>query len=170
MWRRRLLAFGLTIGGLVGAVAILPPLVLGPQFVRWLTPDSVEAATLQTIDALFWPALGLAVLAGLATLYHLGVPWKTPWLRDLPGAVLALALLLLASAGLRTYIDASLQDITIFRRLAFPIAAVIWLYVTAFAVLLGAEFNSEIEKMWPHENYTWRLRRKCRTVTDDDSP
>ena len=38
---------------------------------------------------LFWPSVILIVLAGLATLYHVGVPWQTPWRRDLPGALLA---------------------------------------------------------------------------------
>ncbi|MEC9051910.1 MAG: YhjD/YihY/BrkB family envelope integrity protein, partial [Actinomycetota bacterium] len=33
-WRRRLVALGLTVAGLVGAVAVLPMLVLGPRIVR----------------------------------------------------------------------------------------------------------------------------------------
>ncbi|MCB0909559.1 MAG: hypothetical protein KDB63_20860 [Nocardioidaceae bacterium] len=30
-----------------------------------------------------------------------------------------------------------------------PIAVVLWLSMSSMAVLLGAELNAEIEKMWP---------------------
>ena len=145
-WKRRLLAFGLTAGGLAGALAVLPMLVLGPRLVELVAPDTVATATLDLLSLLYWPTL---VLAGLATLYHVGVPWRTPWLRDLPGAVLAMAVWLLASAGLRAYLAVSGQDDEVYRQLSTPIAGGLWLYVSAIALLLGAELNAEIEKMWP---------------------
>lgn len=158
-WRRRLLALGLTIGMLLGAVAVLPPMVFGPRIVEWLTPDPFADTTLRMLDLLFWPSIVLLVFVGLVTLYHVGVPWRTPWRRDVPGALLAMLLWLLASAGLRTYLTLSVQDDAFYSQLAMPIAIVLWLYITAFAVLLGAEFNAEIERMWPHERHPWRLRR-----------
>lgn len=158
-WRQRLLALGLTIAGLLGAVAVLPPLVVGPRLLHWLTPDEVADTTLRTLGLLFWPAIVLLILGGLATLYHFGVPWQTPWRRDLPGALLAVAMWLMASAGLRAYLTLSVQSDGIYRQLAVPIAVVLWLYITAFAVLLGAEFNAAIERLWPHESHPWQLRR-----------
>ncbi len=149
-WKRRLLALGMTLSALLAAVAVLPLLVLGPRLIDLLAPDSVTQATLDALGALYWPAFGLLVVAALATGYHVGVPWSTPWHRDLPGAVLAMALWLLASAALRQYIALSLGDNAVYRQLGTPIAVVLWLYVTAFAVLLGAELNAEIERMWPH--------------------
>ncbi len=157
-WRRRLLAIGLTVGGLLGAVALLPPMVFGPRLLEWLAPPSAAEATLRMLDLLFWPGVVVLVLIGVATLYHVGVPWKTPWRRDVPGALLALALWLLASAGLRAYLALSVRDDAVFSQLAVPIAVVLWLYITAFAVLLGAEFNAAIEQIWPHEEHPWRLR------------
>ncbi|MGV0792899.1 YihY/virulence factor BrkB family protein [Mycolicibacterium sp. XJ1819] len=149
-WRRRLLALGLTVAALIGAVAILPPLVLGPKVVKWLTPDPLTDTTLRALDVLFWPGIALLILVGLVTLYHVGVPWSTPWRRDIPGAVLAVVLWLVASAALRAYLAVSLREGTVYSQLAVPIAVVLWLYITALAVLLGAEFNAQIEKMWPH--------------------
>ncbi|MBX7450882.1 YihY/virulence factor BrkB family protein [Mycolicibacterium sp. 3033] len=156
-WRRRLIALGLTIAALAGAVAVLPPMVIGPRLVRWLAPDAVADTTLRALDVMFWPSVILVVLAGLATLYHVGVPWKTPWRRDLPGAVLAVALWLLASAGLRAYLTFSVADDAVFSQLAVPLAVVLWLWITGIVILLGAEFNAEIERMWPHEDHPWRL-------------
>lgn len=157
-WRRRLLALGLTLGLLIGAGAVLPPMVFGPRIVKWLAPASVEDTTLQTLHLLFWPSIIVVLIIGLATMYHVGVPWQTPWRRDLPGALLAMAIWLLASAGLRTYLAVSIRNDAVFSQLAVPIAVVLWLYITAFAVLLGAEFNASIERMWPHEDHPWRLR------------
>ncbi|MCH9640321.1 MAG: YihY/virulence factor BrkB family protein [Actinomycetia bacterium] len=161
-WRRRLLALGLTIGALIGAIAILPPMVFGPRIVEWLAPDPIADTTLRMLDLLFWPSLVLLVFAGLVTLYHVGVPWRTPWRRDVPGALLAMVLWVLSSAGLRVYLEFSVTDDAVYSQLAVPIAVVLWLYITAFAVLLGAEFNAEIERMWPHQDHPWRLRRNRR--------
>lgn len=158
-WRRRLLALGLTLAALVTAVAILPLLVLGPRAVEWLAPDTVASATIDVLGALYWPSIALLVVTGLATLYHVGVPWRTPWRRDVPGALFAMVLWLGASAVLRAYLTVGVGDDGIYSQLGTPIAVVLWLYVTAFAVLLGAELNAEIEKMWPHEQHPWRLRR-----------
>ncbi len=152
-WRRRLLALVLTIGALLAAVAVLPLLVLGPRLVEHVAPEGVASATVSALNAAYWPALGVLLLAGLTTLYHVGVPWHTPWLRDLPGAVLAMALWFLAAAGLRTYLTLSgLGDQpgnAVYRQLGTPIAVVLWLYLSSVAVLLGAELNAEIEKRWP---------------------
>lgn len=108
--------------------------------------------------------MAVLVLVGLATIYHLGVPWHTPWRRDLPGALLAMALWLTAAAGLRAYLEFSVQDDAAYSQVAVPIAVVLWLYLTALAVLLGAEVNAAIEKMWPHERQPWRLGRTARAT------
>jgi len=85
-----MMALGLTLGLLLGGIAMLPPLIFGPRILEWLTPTAVADTTLRMLDLMFWPAVVVGVLAGLATLYHVGVPWKTPWRRDVPGAVLAM--------------------------------------------------------------------------------
>lgn len=164
VWHRRLLSLGLTIGVLVSAVAILPPLVVGPRIVRWLTPAAVEETTLTLIGTLFWPGVVALVILGVASLYHLGVPRHTPWRRDLPGAVLAVVLFLLASGLLRTYVEVTAREDAVYTRIGTLIAVVLWLYVIALAVLLGAEFNAELEKLWPHERHPWRLGGRWRSA------
>ncbi|MGY5190400.1 UNVERIFIED_CONTAM: YihY/virulence factor BrkB family protein, partial [Bacillus amyloliquefaciens DSM 7 = ATCC 23350] len=81
------------------------------------------------------------------------------WLRDLPGALLAVLIWLIAAAALRAYLSFLLSNGGLYQRLALPIAVVLWFYITAIAVLLGAEFNAAIERMWPHERHPWTLRR-----------
>ena len=162
MWRRRLLGLGLTVGGLTVAVAILSALVLGPRIVGLIAPPSFERAATRLVDLLFWPGISLLSLLVLASFYHLGTPWRTPWRRDLPGAVLAVILWVLAAVGLRLYVTFSLSSQGVYGQLAAPLAVVLWLYVTAFAVLLGAELNAEVEKLWPHRDHPWGATRRSR--------
>ncbi|WP_254052184.1 YhjD/YihY/BrkB family envelope integrity protein [Aeromicrobium sp. A1-2] len=105
--------------------------------VEWIAPSAVASATLSVLGALYWPLLAALAIAGLATLYHVGVPWRTPWRRDLPGAVLAMILWLMAAAGLRAYLALTLGGDAVFSQLGVPIAVVLWLYVSSIAVLLG---------------------------------
>ena len=150
-WRRRLLAYVLTLLGLVSAVAVLPLLVLGPRLVDRAAPDRLAALLLAMGGGLYWPLLALLLLAGLTTLFHVGVPWRTPWRRDLPGAVLAMVLWFAAAAALRAYlaVGGTSGDGAAYQQLGTPIAVVLWLFVSSTAVLLGAELNAEIEKRWP---------------------
>ncbi len=167
-WRRRLLALGLTLVGLLGAVAVLPLLVLGPKLIERVAPAAAAQTTLDVLDLLYWPGIAVLVLIALASLYHVGVPWSTPWRRDLPGAVLAMSVWLLASGALRAYLAVSVRDDAVYRQLGTPIAVVLWFYVTAFAVLLGAELNAEIEKMWPsHRRRDPRVRKAASPCGDD---
>jgi uncharacterized BrkB/YihY/UPF0761 family membrane protein len=98
---------------------------------------------------LYWPFIaGICVLL-LTTVYHYAVPWRTPFRRDLPGALLALLLWIVASVGVRHYVGWTLTSESVYGSLAAPIVVLLWLYITALAVLMGAELNAEIEKMWP---------------------
>jgi membrane protein len=90
-------------------------------------------------------------VASLTTLYHVSTPMRTPWLRDMPGAVLTLVIWALASFVLRGTISASLGGTSIYGPLSAPIVLLIWLYFLAIAVLIGAALNAAIRVMWPVE-------------------
>lgn len=151
-WRRRLLAFVVTVAGALLGIVLLPALVLGPELLAVMTPRA-----LQVLDpvamTLYWLAVGLAAAAMLAAFYHVAVPCHTPWRRDFPGALLAMAVWMGGSYGLRYYADFTIRaDGSVYTGIAAPLVILLWLYVAAFAVLLGAELNAEIEKLWPHDD------------------
>ena len=168
LWRQRLLALGLTIAATVAAVSLLPLLVLGPRLLRAILGDGLADAGTAVLDWAFWPLTAALAISALATLFHVGVPWRTPWRRDLPGAVLAMVLWLLAAAGLRAYLAFSgtgmMGGEQIYAQLGTPIAVVLWLWVSAIAVLLGAELNAEIEKRWPTGAYEARTSMRDGTA------
>lgn len=149
-WKRRLLALGLTLAGALVGFVIFPALVLGPDLVAYLAPDPLDVAVSRLVEIAFWPAVAVVTVGLLSALYDIGVPWSTPLWRDLPGAVLAMSLWLVGSALLRYYVEVTIQDSDTVQGFAAPLVAMLWLYVTAFAVLLGAELNAEIERLWPH--------------------
>lgn len=159
-WKRRALAIGVTVVGMIAGLVVIPLLVLGPRLGNYL--DVPGFHTVWRIA--YWPTMALLIAALLATLYHLAVPWWTPWRRDFAGAVLAVAIWLGGSAALRVYAAWTIRADSTYGPLATPIVVLLWLYVTAFAVVLGAELNAEIEKLWPTESTRHELQ------AEDESP
>lgn len=148
---RRLLAFILTLVGLVVGILLAPLLIVGPAFGEQLRGlPGVDPGLLASIwRGAYWPAVALLATSALASLYHVGSPWHTLWRRDLPGAVLATAGWLAGSAGLRLYGTWILDSDSAYGPMAGPLIALLWVWLTGFAVLLGAEFNAQIENLWP---------------------
>lgn len=147
--RSRLLALWLYLGSIVLGAALLPMLVLGPRLLTNAFPESIRDNARTVINASYWPAAVVFLMFGLTTLYHLAPPRRLPWFRGAPGALLAMVIFLGGSAGLRLYIQFVVDHNTSYGRLATPIAALLFFYVLAFGVLLGAEFNAAIEETHP---------------------
>ena len=105
----------------------------------------------------------LATTASLTTLFHISTPRRSPWVRDIPGAVLALTIWVLSSFFLRIYLGNSIGggSRSIYGPLAAPIVVLIWLYFLAIAVLIGAALNAAMRTMWPVEE---RLSSRARLV------
>jgi membrane protein len=147
--RSRLIALAIYIGALGIGVVLLPALVLGPQLLPKIIPESARPWAGRIIHDLYWPVVVILLLAGLSTFYHLAPPRRLPWRRGVPGAVLALVIFLGGSAGLREYIAFVVDHNHAYGTLAAPIATLLFFFILAFGVLLGAELNASIEQTWP---------------------
>jgi membrane protein len=145
----RLLALWLFLGSVLVGVVVLPMLVLGPDLLGRVFPEGARPTAAAVVNAAYYPVLGVLLLVGLTSLYRLSPPRRLPWLRGLPGALLALAVFLAGSAGLRTYIAFVISRNDAYGSLGTPVAALLFFYVLALGVLLGAEFNAAIERTWP---------------------
>jgi membrane protein len=100
-----------------------------------------------TWDILKWPVLVALVSLMFALLY-----WASPnakhgsfrWVS--PGGVLAVFLWILVSAGFAFYLANFANYNKTYGTLGGVIAFLVWLYVSNIAVLLGAEFDAELER------------------------
>ncbi|MEV5282541.1 YihY/virulence factor BrkB family protein [Streptomyces sp. NPDC051994] len=128
---------------LIGAV-VLPLAVVGPDRVVELVPWGTDV-----ISFLYWPTMILLSIAFLTTLFHVSVPVRSPWIEDVPGALVALAMWVLGSFLLRIYLTSTVEGPTIYGSLAAPIAVLLWIGISAFAVLVGAAVNAAIDRVWP---------------------
>jgi membrane protein len=144
-YRTRARSLVLYLGAVVSGVIILPALTLGPNLISNLFPNSIRNSISLAVQIAYVPVVGLGSIAVVAGLYHLALPKRVPWRRGLPGATLAVALWLSGSFGVRTYLTSSFHNKSVYGSLSAPIAALIFFYVTALAVLIGAEVNSAIE-------------------------
>jgi membrane protein len=178
VWQR-IFALLLYVVALVGSVLVLPLTALGPDLVPDLFPAAVRPTVALLVGVFYYPGLGVLLMVGLATLYKVVLPNKLPWHRGLPGALLAMAVFLVTSTGLRLYIAWVSGTGYTYGALATPIAYLLFSFFIAMAILLGAEFNSAIEEIWPaHPTRRDRRRGRRRTMAriaarawpDNDQP
>ncbi|GGO12959.1 YihY/virulence factor BrkB family protein [Microbispora bryophytorum] len=142
--RTRVLSFGLYLAALLMGLVVMPILVIGPTLMSNALP---RYAALVTV--LYWPVLVIGSVLMLTLLYHVSVPHRTRWWRETPGALLALVIWIGCAAFLREVLAAWFTPLSIYGSLAAPIAVLLWLYITALAVLIGATLNAEVDRLWP---------------------
>lgn len=160
--RSRLLALRLYLAFVLATIVLLPLLVLGPSQLVELFPRHVHSAVHVIVEVAYWPVVVVVTLALLATLYHRAVPVRTPWRRALPGAVLAMIIWVVGSVALREWLTWAFRRTATYGPLSAPVAVLLFLYLTALAILFGAELNTEIERMWPGEG--------AQVLVHDDAP
>jgi membrane protein len=147
--RSRLLALRLYVAFVLFSIVLLPVLVLGPNQLVNLFPDHAHHLVHATVRVAYWPVVGAVTLALLTSLYHRAVPVRTSWRRALPGAIVAMAIWFVGSVLLREWLTWAFRKTATYGPLSAPVAVLLFLYLTALAILFGAELNTEIERMWP---------------------
>jgi membrane protein len=163
VWQR-LLAVLLYLVGLVTGIVALPIAALGSRLLP-LLPDAVEPFATQLYGTFYYPVIGGVLVLALTTLYRIALPFKPPWWRGLPGAVLAAVVFLAGVTGVRLYLDWITSTGYTYGALAAPIAFLLAAFLIAIAIVLGAHLNAAIQVEWPA-----RLRRRGATVTDPLAP
>jgi membrane protein len=139
----RALSLGLTLGSILfvivtfGLVAVVPSLI-----------DALPLGVVGTILAQIvrWVLL-LAVFAGsLAVLYRVAPDRDAPRLSWVSlGSVVVTVVWALVSVGFAVYVDNFGSYDKTYGTIAGVIVLMLWLYLTCYLVLLGAEINSETE-------------------------
>ncbi len=168
--RSRLLALWLYLVSIALLVILLPALVIGPDALSRITPASWRHVTNDAVAVGYWPVVVGLLLLGLAALYHYATPVRLRWRRALPGAAVAVVLFVCGSYGLRLYVGHVVGRTLSYGALATPIAALLFFYVLALAVHLGAETNATLERLWPRGTRPRRIDRLRARLTPAAGP
>jgi membrane protein len=141
--RLSLLSFALTAGMLVFGVLALGFIVAVPAAIDALFLPDWLAVILHLLP---WPLLGVAAIGALAMLYRLG-PARRPatwsWLRV--GAAVATVLWLIGSAAFSFYVANFGSYNETYGSVGALVILLMWFYLSAYVLILGAELNAEIE-------------------------
>lgn len=142
----------LTLGAIVVVVVALALIAVFPGVIDDLGLG--QAGELAASIAR-WVVLALVVLTALAVLYRYAPDRANPrWRWVSWGAVVALVVWLLGSVGFSWYVDNFGKYNQTYGALAAVIVLLLWLFLSSFAVLLGAEFDAEIERQTARDTTT----------------
>lgn len=143
-WRLRGLVLLFTLGALLLGILVLGFVVVIPPVLELIGLRSFGA---QLISLLRWPLLALLMMVALSLFYGYGpdrVPRRFNWVSW--GAVVTTALWLSGSGLFSLYVANFGSFNKTYGTLGGGIVLLLWLFLSAFLVLLGAEINSEIER------------------------
>jgi len=142
----RVAGFVLTLLSLIVAALAAVMVVVGPLFGGGgEIADRLGAGSLFTAawDWFRWPVVFVVVVCWAASLYHFAPRRRTPWRSDLPGAAVSTVWWLAVSLGFRVYLDAASSGMNaVFGLLGGALILLVWLYLLAVGLLVGAEINS----------------------------
>lgn len=150
--KRRGLAVLLTLGAIVVGGLAVGLITAFPAFVDRLDLGLGAMIGAQVVR---WATLLVLVLLGLAVLYRVAPHREDARLRwTTPGALVAGVTWLLGSAGFAVYVRTFGSYDATYGALAGVVILNLWLFLTSFVVLLGAEINAEVEAQTRHDTTT----------------
>jgi len=147
-WKLRPLQILVTLIMLVLLALVALALVLtGPVVTAVAEPLGISSTAVSIWDIAKWPVLLAVVATMFAVLFYsapnvklAGFKWVTP------GAVLAIALWLVASAAFAFYVAHFGSYDKTYGTLGGLVCLLVWLWITNVALLLGMELNAERER------------------------
>ena len=142
-FRYQLTAFAITICTILGTVIGIGLLVALPPALEFFGFAGHEQRLIRMAS---YGLLVAAVMGGLSLLYRYGPSREIPrWQWVTAGSLLATIIWIAASALFTFYVAQFSSYDTTYGPLGTVVAIMMWFYVTAYAVLLGAELNAELE-------------------------
>ncbi len=136
-------ALALTFGGIIFVSSAIFLLAALPPILRSVDAVGESAATL--FVWLRFPALGLVMVIALGVLYYLGPDRATRYRPVTLGAAVAMALWIGLSALFTIYTSTVGSYNETYGSIGGIVILLLWLFITAFVVLLGAEIHAQRE-------------------------
>jgi membrane protein len=146
-WKTLPIRLGVTVVLMVLMVASAVMVVVTGGLARHVGQVlGIGSAAVTAWDIAKWPVLFILVCIMIAVLY-----WASPNARQgfrwiSPGAVVAVIIWLIASGLFALYVANFGHYNKVYGTIAGMIIFLIWLWISNIAILLGAEFNAELER------------------------
>jgi membrane protein len=142
--RRKLLSLALTLGAIVFVVVAIGFIAVAPAVLDSLVGGGPAR---WGFEAIRWFALLAGVSLALGVLYRYAPDRDEPKFRWVSvGATTASVIWLVASLGFSLYVDNFSSYSKTYGALAGVVVLLLWLWISNFIVLLGAEMNAEAEQ------------------------
>jgi membrane protein len=150
-WKVRMIAIFLTVGVAIFIVVAFALVLLGPTLIdRIASQVGLGPAFAAVWNVARWPVALALVALGVGLVFYFAPDAEQDWEWITPGAVIATVLWLAASIGFKFYVANFANYNESYGSLGGVIILMLWFYISAVAVLLGAEMNAEIEHASPH--------------------
>ena len=153
-WQQRIRALLLVPIALVPLTMATLIVVFGKVFEQWMVAHSEHELHMLVLILWRMARWSLALLTSatvLGAVYHFGTASRERWTAVLPGAITATLLWFPVTLAFGLYVTRIADYTVIYGSLGTAIATLVWLYLTAFSVLLGAQLNGVL----------YRQRRKA---------
>ncbi len=145
-WRRQFRALGLLCLTIIPMLSVVALTVYGKQTREWLMLETGSATATRIGELAFYAAVVFFLAMGvLVLLYRIGRPGH-PGLRNLlPGATVSTGLWWAVDISFSFYMRKMPYDF-VYRGLAAAIGLLLWMFLTAVVVFIGAAYNAEVRE------------------------
>jgi membrane protein len=170
-FKLRGLALLLSISAIVFLLLAVTIIAVVPNVIEDI---GLGAAGKTVVTILRWPALAAGFVVGLSILYRVGpnrddAEWRwVSW-----GAIVATGLWLIASGLFSIYAANFASYNETYGSLGAVVVVMLWLLLTAYAIIVGAELNAELERQTVRDSTRGRdrpLGQRDATVADTVGP
>jgi membrane protein len=149
-WKVRLTAIALTVGLALFIVLSFGLVVAGPQIADWLAGKFALGAVFTSgWKILQWPVAFALMTTGIGLIYYFAPDAEQDWVWITPGSLLATVLWLVGSIAFRFYVVNFGSYEATYGTVTGVILLMLWFYLSAFVIILGAEVAAEIEHASP---------------------
>ncbi|MDD2053767.1 YihY/virulence factor BrkB family protein [Pseudomonas putida] len=148
IWKRLPLSIFYTVGIAVMLLAAAGLMVTGPQVMSWLAGQiGMEDFVVTLWTILRWPVIVFLLMFAVALIYYVMPDVKQKFRFITPGSVLAVVVWIIASLGFGYYVKTFADYNAMYGSIGAIIVLLLYFYISAAVLLLGAEMNAVIEHM-----------------------
>ena len=145
-WKVKLIGLGLTISLAAFIVVSFALVLVGPTLAeRVAVWAHMGPAFTWAWKIAQWPVIFLLVATAVALIYYFAPDAVQEWRWLIPGSILATVLWLAISLAFKFYVARFGSYNATYGTIGGVIVLMLWFYLSALAVLVGAELNAELE-------------------------